>query len=59
MGKSVCNRPGQPERAEEMTQGEAKPHGEPQIGRSEPPNRSIAIMSLLDAHLPVTYADLP
>jgi len=59
MGKSVRNRPRQPERAEEMAQGEAKPHCETQIRRSEPPNRHIAITSLLDAHLPVTCADLP
>ena len=42
-----------------MAQGEVKPQCHMQIRRSGPPNRRIAITALLDAHLPVTYSDLP
>ena len=59
MDKSVRNRPKRPEMAREMAQCEAKPLCHTQIRHSEPPNRRIAITSLLDAHLPVTCADLP
>ena len=59
MDKSVRIRPQRPERAKEMAPDEAKPQCHTQIRRSEPPNRRIAITSLLDAHSPVTCADLP
>lgn len=59
MGKSVRNQPKRPEMAGEMAPDEAKPQCHTQIRHSEPPNRRIAITTLLDAHLPVTCADLP
>jgi hypothetical protein len=57
MGKSVRNRPKQPEKAGEMAKDQSEQQRHTQVRRSEPPNLRIAITTPLDAHSPVTCAD--